>query len=143
MSSRTLINGLAIQEAVTADGLPRVVWASDGTQDVMYLTEGAYIAQSMGAAEWVGLHGALPADPTQVEIDAALAAKAAAAQQAQNDAAQLRQQILQRAQSAVGKQVDALTAGERNALIVALLWRAGGLKPDLTVRPLADWIDRR
>ena len=143
MSSRTLINGLTIQEAVTAGGLPRVVQASDGTQDVMYLAEGAYIAQSMGAAEWVSLHGALPSEPTQAEIDAALAARAAAAQRATTDAAQLRQQVLADLQSGVGVPFAALNTTQLRAVVEALAWKAGMLNRDTTVRPPSDYLDRK
>ncbi len=52
---------------------------------------------------------------------------------------QLRQQILTLAQSAVGVSLDALTAGQRNSLIAILLWKAGGVTPQMTVAPLGQW----
>ena len=83
MPDRLLMRGLEIQEAVGRDGLPRVAQANDGTQDVMYLADGAHIAQSMSAAEWLAQRGPLPADPTQAEIDAALAQRDAERQKRQ------------------------------------------------------------
>lgn len=64
----------------------------------------------------------------------------AAVQQAQADAQALRQQILNLAQSAVGVSLNALTANQRNALVACLLWKAGGVAPDMTVRPLGQWL---
>lgn len=52
---------------------------------------------------------------------------------------QLRQQIVTLAQSAVGVSLDALTAAQRNALIAVLLWQAGGVTPQMTVRALGQW----
>ena len=44
------------------------------------------------------------------------------------------------AQSAVGVALADLTASQRNALMVALLWKVGGINPDGTIRPLGDWL---
>lgn len=44
------------------------------------------------------------------------------------------------AQSAVGLQLTDLTAGQVKALLAALLWRAGAVNPDGTVRPLGEWL---
>lgn len=64
-----------------------------------------------------------------------------AALEAERQAAlQLRQQIIGLAQSAVGVSLNALTAAQRNALIACLLWKAGGVAPDMTVRPLGQWL---
>ena len=69
------------------------------------------------------------------------AAALIAALEAEREAVQaLRQQILSLAQSAVGVRLDALTANQRNALIACLLWRAGGVANDMTVRPLGQWL---
>lgn len=64
----------------------------------------------------------------------------AAAQQAQSDALALRQRIVTLAQSAVGVSIDALTAGQRNALIACMLYKAGGIDKDGIVRPLGQWL---
>jgi hypothetical protein len=44
------------------------------------------------------------------------------------------------AQSAVGVSIDALTAGQRNALIACMLYKAGGIDKDGVVRPLNTWL---
>ena len=138
------------QEAVARDGLPRVAryltTYADGsqgeTQHVLYRPNG--LVQSMPAADWLAQRGPLPTDPTQAQIDAAIAAQQQATQQAQSDAAQLRQQVVTLAQSTVGLRIDAtFTAAQLKALLALLLWQAGALNSDGTVRPLTDWIDRR
>jgi len=52
---------------------------------------------------------------------------------------QLRNQVRTLAQSAVGVALNDLTTAQRAALLAVLLHQAGGLAPDLTVRPLAQW----
>lgn len=52
----------------------------------------------------------------------------------------LRQQILNLAQSSVGVSLDALTAGQRNALTAAMLYLAGGVTQDMKVKPLSEWL---
>jgi hypothetical protein len=44
------------------------------------------------------------------------------------------------AASAAGVALADLTAGQRNALIAVLLWKAGAIDKDGTIRPLADWV---
>jgi hypothetical protein len=55
-------------------------------------------------------------------------------------ASQLRTQILQAAQSAVGVRLSDLTAAQRNSLIALLLWKEGGVKNDGTIAPLGEWL---
>jgi hypothetical protein len=55
-------------------------------------------------------------------------------------ASQLRTQILQAAQSAVGVRLNDLTAAQRNGLIALLLWKEGGVKNDGTIAPLGEWL---
>lgn len=43
------------------------------------------------------------------------------------------------AASAAGVALADLTAGQRNALMAVLLWKAGGIAPDGTIRPLSEW----
>jgi hypothetical protein len=128
---------------VERDGLPRVVRSRDElgnpSQHVMYYDG---VARSMLAADWIVLHGAPPPDPTPEESAAGVAAIAQAASQATADAAQLRQQVLNLANSAVGVVVNALTAAQVRALVALLLLKAGALNTDGTVRPLTDWVDR-
>lgn len=134
----------AIADAVERDGLPRQALdqLGSGTNHVLFRNS-AGLAQSMPAADWIAQHGALPAAPTQAEIDAALLARQQAAQQTASDAAALRQQIITLAQSAVGMRVDQLTALQVRALFAIVLWQEGALAPDMTIRPLAQWADRK
>lgn len=129
----------SVADLVSRDHLPRQATADDAIQHVLYWDS---IVRSMEASAWLATRGPLPTDPTQQESDAAVLALQQAAQQAQADAAQLRQQVVTIAQSAVGVRVDLLTAPQVRALFAAVLWQEGALKPDLTIRPLADWIDR-
>lgn len=121
-------------EAVARDGLPRQVTADDGTTHVLYLE--AEAVRSMLAAVWPP---PLPSEPTQAEIDAAIAARAAAEQQARADAMALRTRVRTLAQSAVGVQVDQLTAAQVRALIVVLLHKQGAIDRAGAIRPLNDW----
>lgn len=56
------------------------------------------------------------------------------------DVVALRQQIVQAAQSAVGVAIGQLSIAQRNALIVLLLWKAGALNRDGTVKDLGEWV---
>lgn len=51
----------------------------------------------------------------------------------------IRALVVQAAQGAVGVNLTALTAGQQRALLAILLWKAGAVNPDGTVRPLAQW----
>ena len=124
-----------IVQAVETDGLPRLATADDGSEHVLYL-DGATL-RSMLAADWPP---PLPTDPTQAEIDAAIAARAAARQQAKLDAAALQQKIVTVAQSAVGQSIDTLTAAQVRALVAVLLYRAGALDKTGVVQPLRTWV---
>lgn len=129
-------------DLVSRDGFPRVVHGHNEVGEVaphvQYESGGAIT--SMLAADWIAQHGALPVDPTQAQIDAAIAARAAAQAQAQADAAALRQQVLTTLQSAVGVRFVDLNNAQLKAVVEALAWKAGALNPDTTVRPLADWL---
>ncbi len=126
----------SIYQAVERDGLPRVAHYDDGIDRVLYLN-GSPFPASMLASDWPP---PLPTAPTQPQIDAAIAARAAAAQAAATAAAALRQTIITQAQSAVGLSINALNAGQRNALMACLFWQAGAIADDLTVKPLAQWV---
>lgn len=76
----------------------------------------------------------------EAQLQAAADAAAAANQQAQTDAAALRQQILDLAQSAVGVTLSALTTAQRSALTACLLYKAGGVTNDMKVKSLAQWL---
>lgn len=125
----------AIADAVKRDGLPRQAMADDGSAHVLFL-DGSSV-RSMLAADWPP---PLPSDPTQAEIDSAVAARQAADQQAITDAAALRQKILTVANSAVGQSIDTITAGQVRALVACLLYRAGALDKSGIVQPLSKWL---
>ena len=91
----------------------------------------------MLAANWPG---PLPSDPTPAESAAAIAARAQAEAQARTDADTLRARVLAVGQSAVGVSLDALTPAQVRALIALLLWKAGGVADDGTVRALREWL---
>jgi hypothetical protein len=141
MTSYLLPPGVA--DLVRGDGLPRLVDAVEwdntaptgATVPTVVYLDGS--VRSVAASAWPP---PLPTDPTPAEIAAALAARQAAAQQAQSDALALRQRIVTLAQSAVGVSIDALTAAQRNALIACMLYKAGGIDKDGIVRPLAQWL---
>ena len=52
----------------------------------------------------------------------------------------LRSQVLAQMKVAEGVGIASLTAAQQRALLVALLWRAGALTPDLKVRALSEWL---
>lgn len=130
----------SIADAVQRDHLPRQATADDHAIHVLYWE--APNVRSMDAADWLAQHGALPVDPTQAESDAAVAALVQSAQQAQTDAATLRQQVIAIAQSTVGLPINtAFTNAQLRALLIVLLHKAGAINPaDMTIRPLADWL---
>jgi hypothetical protein len=72
---------------------------------------------------------------------AAAAAQMAAAQAAADDQT-ARSAVATIVQSCVGVTWQNLTTAQKQALIVALLYRAGALDKNLTVQPLASWLTR-
>lgn len=78
--------------------------------------------------------------PTESELMAAITAYDGAAQLARTDALALRQTILTTARTAEGVLLANLTTNQIKALLAILLWKEGGVKPDMTVRALAEWI---
>lgn len=52
----------------------------------------------------------------------------------------LKAQIVALAQSAVGVLLNDLTPAQRNALIVCMLYKLGGVTSDMKVRPLGQWV---
>jgi len=61
-------------------------------------------------------------------------------QQARQAAEGLRSQVLAQVKAAEGVGIASLTAAQQKALLVALLWKAGALTPDLKVKPLSEWL---
>lgn len=123
-----------IAQAVAQDGLPRVTTADDDSVHVLFL-DGRQV-RSMLAADWTG---PLPTDPTPAEIAAARAERDAQAVQDKADATALRTRVRTLAQSAVGIQIDALSAPQVRALIAILLHKQGAIDKSGAIRPLADW----
>lgn len=124
----------ALAEAVQTDGLARVVSGDDGSCHVLFL-DGRQV-RSMLCSDWTG---PLPTDPTPAQSAAAVAARAAQAQQDVTDAAALRQRVITLAQSAVGIQIDQLTAVQVRALIAVLLHKAGAIDKSGAIRALDTW----
>lgn len=124
MAARELNRGL---KWLFPDGQPNVDW---------YL-----IDDGDGLGPKIAFWNRLEPQPTEEQIDAAIAASIAAEQQATEEAATLKQAIVTLAQSAVGVALNDLTAAQRNALIAILLWRAGAIDKTLKVRPLAQWVN--
>ena len=52
---------------------------------------------------------------------------------------QLKSNIISIAQSAVGVALNDLTQAQTRALLALMLWKASGVAPDMTVKPLKDW----
>jgi hypothetical protein len=128
----------ALADLVAQDGLSRQAAGDDGNTYVLYWDPPH--VRSLTSAEWLAQRGPLPSDPTQAEIDAGVAARVAAAQQAAQDAAALRSKVLQVAQSAVGVAADQLTNVQLRALFMVVLWKAGALDKNGVVRPLSEWV---
>lgn len=125
----------AVADLVKSDGLPRLATADDDSQHILYLN--GTIVQSTVAADWPP---PLPTDPTPAQIATAIAARATAETTRKQSAIALRNRVVTVAQSAVGSQLDALTAVQVRALLACLLWKAGGLGSDGAINPLADWL---
>jgi len=82
----------------------------------------------------------LPGDPpTAQQIADAIAAYDAAQAAAAQQASQLRTTIRTLAAGTAGKSKGSLTASEVRALLAVLLWKAGAVASDGTVRPLDSW----
>lgn len=130
-----------IHDAVAHDGLPRSARYADedGGTSVHVLYWDGRIVRSLSDVEWLAQRGPLPADPTPAQIAAALAAQAAAEQQAQIDAAQTRQAIRARLDALAGKRVDDLLVGDLKTLLLYLVWREGGIDKELRVKPIGEW----
>lgn len=127
-----------IADRVAIDHLPRQAVADDDfSRHVFYFDGFDGVVRSMAASDWPP---PLPSDPTQAQSAAAvLALQQAVAQQA-TDAAALRTRVLTLAQSAIGVQIDALSAPQTRALLVLLLYKQGAITTAGAVRALTDWL---
>lgn len=126
----------AIADLVALDGLPRQATADDASVHVLFLGASS-IVQSVLASVWPP---PLPSDPTPQQSAAARALIVAAQTQAVSDAAALRARVLTLAQSAVGVQIDALTAAQIRALVALLLYKQGAIDKTGAVVALANWL---
>lgn len=124
-----------IADAVARDGLPRQATADDESRHVLFLENGGL--RSTLASDWPP---PLPSDPTAAQSAAAIAALDAAAAQSKADATLLRTRVLTLAQSAVGVQIDQLTAPQIRALVALLLFKQGAIDKSGAVLPLAGWL---
>ena len=88
--------------------------------------------------EWRG-----PGDePTQQELEGAWQVYSERVVVEQKAATKLKSNIKATVQSAEGVLLKDLTQGQFKALMAALLWKAGGVADDMTVKNLGDWYDR-
>ena len=78
--------------------------------------------------------------PTTQQLTDAWTAYQAAQTTKTNDAATQRSAVAAQLQALVGLQWTALTAAQRQMVIVGLLYRAGALDKTLTIQPLAGWL---
>lgn len=116
-----------IADLVRADGVarPAVAVEYDGaiptgaSTDVMLYRDSGTV-RSVALADW-------PAEEAALTQRGGLAVA-------------LRSQVRTLAQSAVGTRIDQLTAAQVRALMAILLWQAGALAPDGTIKELAAWV---
>lgn len=85
--------------------------------------------------------------PTVIDSEASLmdvlAAQYPAGLLSSSPQGQLRTAIVSTAQTAVGVTLNNLTAAQVKALLAILLYKAGGVNNDGTVRPLSQWVNGR
>lgn len=77
--------------------------------------------------------------PTPAQIATRVATLRAAETQEGVDADALRTKVRTLAQSAVGIQVDALSAPQVRALLIVLLYKRGAIDRTGAIRPLSEW----
>lgn len=74
------------------------------------------------------------------EVDKVRAVVTAHDPSLKTDEQQMLENVKMVAQSAVGVGLTDLTAAQVKSLLAVLLWRAGGIAPDGTVKPLVQWV---
>lgn len=79
----------------------------------------------------------VPLTPEEIQELEVRQANVKAEEQARTD---LESRLLDIAKGAVGIKVNNLSTAQRNALIVALLWKSGALNSSLEVKPLSEWL---
>lgn len=98
-----------------------------------------WIVQDDGNGAYIAAWHLLDPQPTLAQLQAASDAYDAAQAQADAEAAALRAQVINMAQSTVGTLITALTANQVRALVAVLLHKNGALDKDGKVRPLVEW----
>lgn len=115
--------------------IPLVLWRLVPTAEYLWKGNGPGLYADIG--EWRSPD--IP-KPTEVQVyaewDKYLTEKTAS----DSADATLRNQVLTLAGSAVGVQIDQLTAAQVRALVAILLWKAGALTSTGAVKPLNQWV---
>jgi hypothetical protein len=132
----TLIDGLAISDAVYRDGLPRRAEDDEGNTHILYLNDDNLV-QSKLLSEWTD---PVPSNPTQQQIDDAIELMKQNNKDKQDKLLLARMRALSLASSSVGIRVDDLNTPQLKALIGLLLWKEGAIDSDGIVLPLDKWI---
>ena len=99
-----------------------------------------YELRDDGAGPYIATWNIEGAQPTAQQIADAIVAYDAARDAEQTAATTLRNQVRTLANSAAGKAITDLTAGEVRALLAILLHKAGAITSNGTVRPLGEWV---
>lgn len=132
----TLIDGLAISDAIYRDGLPRRAEDDEGNTHILYLNDSG-IVQSKLIEDWTD---AIPTNPTQQQIDDAIELMNQKNKDKQDKLLLTRLRALSNARSSVGIRVDDLNTPQLKALLGLLLWKEGAIDSDGIVLPLEKWV---
>src|SRR5262249_31481098 len=98
-----------------------------------------FLLQDDGAGPYIAAWRLADPEPTAEQLAAASAAYDAAQQQAAQEDATLKQEILSLVQSAVGVRYNLLTAAQRNAIAALDWYRRGLLDRQGRVKPPGEW----
>lgn len=120
--------------------MPRTAIVETATGKILVLDPSTGEDGEVLLPEGVESHVVILSAEQEAQFAALSAAGAVSTSSEKGAAAELRQQILDLAQSAVGVSLSALTAAQRNALTACLLWKAGGVTNDVKVAPLSEWV---
>lgn len=99
-----------------------------------------YVLVDDGDGAYISAWNLPEPQPTPEQVTAAIVAYDAAQATAQTEANALRTRVVNLAQTAVGVQIDALTAGQVRALVAILLWKAGAIDSAGAIKPLGQWV---
>lgn len=123
-----------IYDLVTTDHLPREIEAS--VYEVIDRKEGAFLRTEPRVVFWDGVK---VRDVAEKEWGAEQE-RLTEGERKKQQRKQTRDAIIAAAQSAVGEAVGSLNANQREALLALLLWKAGALNSDGTVKGLEEWV---